>query len=72
MAKTGKITWYSEAKGNGNIRADSGEEFFFDLNSLLSRSDQFQIEVGRKVQFEDSGRFLSTQNMKKAAQVQLI
>ena len=48
MEKTGVVSWYNSAKGEGVITDDNGKEFFFGFGDLETRV--FEIEV-RRIRF---------------------
>ena len=70
MEKTGVVSWYNSVKGEGVITDDYGKEFFFGFGDLETRV--FEIEERQRVQFRDSGRYLSTQKMNRANAVKFI
>jgi CspA family cold shock protein len=61
----GSVKWFSESKGYGFIREDSGEEFFVHHSAI--QSDGFRtLNEGEVVEFEPTE---DQQNGKKATNV---
>lgn len=65
MRHRGSVKWFSESKGYGFIREDSGEEFFVHHSAI--QSDGFRtLNEGEVVEFEPTE---DQQNGKKATNV---
>ena len=64
MKHRGSVKWFSEAKGYGFIREDSGEEFFVHHSAI--QADGFRtLSEGQIVEFES----VEGRNEKHAANV---
>lgn len=51
MGKTGKVKWFSDAKGYGFIEQESGEDVFVHFTAI--QSDGFKtLAEGQEVEFE--------------------